>query len=134
MDMKDFVSYETAKKLKAAGFNEPCSYYYTSYDGLKGNIQESCNGDGNFNAIITDLCAIKCSAPTLYHTQKWLREVKGIEVSVAWCRNRKSYYYWYGELACHDENVRFEFDFPSYESALSAGIDAALDLITNKTE
>lgn len=28
MNKEDFVSYETAKKLKAAGFDEPCDYYY----------------------------------------------------------------------------------------------------------
>lgn len=27
MDEKDFVSFETAKKLKEAGFDYPCSYY-----------------------------------------------------------------------------------------------------------
>lgn len=142
--MKDFVSFETAKKLKAAGFDYPCSYYYTSYDGLKGNIQESCNGDGNFNAIITDLCAIKCSAPMLWQAQKWLRVKKKINVLIRDCACG---YHWEvskaGDeqtrgtmLIYYDGNGEDECSgmWLSYEAALSAGIDEALNLIIKHKE
>lgn len=131
MDEKDFVSFETAKRLKEAGFSEKVTsvyaHVYKGEDGWhlrNGYIEDDYNHYEWFNI----------SAPTLWQAQKWLREVKGIEVSAAWCRRRKFYYYWRGELSCTDENVKFGYDFPSYEAALSAGIDEALDLINNKTK
>lgn len=133
---EDFVSFETAKRLKEAGFDYPCSYYYTSYDGLKGNIQESCNGDGNFNAIITDLCAIKCSAPTLYHAQKWLREVKGIAVNVI-AHDGGKYDYdivFLPNSADYGGLLNRSPWCMTYEEALSEGIDEALNLIIKRKE
>ena len=38
MDDKDFVPFETAKRLKTAGFDELCNYYYTSEDTPKEHI------------------------------------------------------------------------------------------------
>lgn len=134
MDSLDFVSYETAKKLKAAGFDVPCSYYYTSYDGLKGNIQESCNGDGNFNAIITDLCAIKCSAPTLWQAAKWLRAKKKMHCQVLLNGVRSMYFWQVRELVGNGKHANSTHQYDVYEDAMRDCIDAALELITNKTE
>lgn len=130
MEDKDFVPFETAKKLKEAEFDCICNSLYHKSLFEDGKIELWTNrvlNDWNKLAKFT-------SAPTLWKAQKWLREEKGIEVSVAWCRRRMSYYFWYGEMSCRDEDVKFGYDFPYYEAALSAGIDAALELITNKTE
>lgn len=126
MDDKDFVSFETAKRLKEAGFSEKVTSVYAHvYKGEDGWRLRNGYIEDDYNHYEW----LNISAPTLWQAQKWLREEKEIEVSVAWCRRRKSYYYWYGELFCPDEDVKFGYDFPSYEAALSAGIDAALNLI-----
>lgn len=146
MDEKDFVSLETAKKLKAAGFDYPCSYYYTGENAPKGHIWRTQSGEpANFNVIVVE-SPIKCSASTLWQAAKWLREVKGIDITISVYREidetvspriiKRSYEC---EITTEDDEDYIPYredekDFSSYEAALSAGIDAALELITNKTE
>lgn len=137
MDEKDFVSFETAKRLKVAGFDELCNYYYTSEDAPKEHIWLTGSSElANFNEITTNNCPIKCSAPTLYHAQKWLWEEKGIllwaypdrqPVDEDWSDVKLTGEWWWDI----DGNTRESSGdtYPSYKAALSAGIDASLNLI-----
>lgn len=143
MDVKDFVAFETARKLKEKGFTEKVTAVYAKVfkykNGwrLRGGYREDDYNHDKWSCI---------SAPTLWQTQKWLREVKGIDITISVCREidetvspriiKRSYEC---EVAIEDEEDYIPYsededDFPSYEAALSAGIDAALELITNKTE
>lgn len=139
MDSLDFVPYETAKKLKAAGFDEPCDHYYTSNKAMrvvKGNALAPETTNNRFLEEISDEC---CTAVPLWQAQKWLREKKEINVLIGDCACG---YYWEASkagdeqtrgtmLIYYDGNGEDECSgmWLSYEAALSAGIDAALELI-----
>lgn len=137
MDEKDYVSFETALALKEAGFDYPCNHCY-----IKGRIWETNFGKlSNFNRVGI-LPPIKCSAPTLWQAQKWLREVKNIDVLVysvscgyGWEISRagdgttdKTMLLTYNEDKEDDEEYSGNWMF--YEDALHDGIEKALKLIS----
>lgn len=129
MTDEEYVSYSQASTLKAAGFDYPTNKYYTTEDAPSGQYWVvDCFVAANHNSKSNGIC----SAPSLAQAAKWLREEKQYEVSAAYCRSRKSWYYWHGALSCIDEEVDCVFSFPSYEAALSAGIDKALEIINKK--
>lgn len=132
MNQDDYVSYELAVKLKDAGFDEPCDHYYDIEDASDGCYWE---GDSlhkkNHNEDIP-----KFSAPTLWQAQKWLREKKGVFTWVMPDRhpidddffNDEFTGEWWWDISSSEREI-LEDTYPSYESALSAGISAALELI-----
>lgn len=141
MDYKDFVSYKTAKKLKAAGFDEPCS---VRWECEPDDVPSLCSSV--FSYKNKELEGLDLTAPTLWQAQKWLREVKGIAINVI-CHEddrRLGKYHWKDVILpnCNEKGHQwYEWMvygkyplFDSYEAALSAGIDKILDLIINKTE
>ena len=101
---EQFVSFETAKLLKEAGFEAECGF-------------------------IVDDDGRKLYRPTQALAARWLCEHKMIEVSVAYCRRRKSWYYWVGYLDCEDEDVTFGFNYASRQYAMEAGLQEAIKLI-----
>lgn len=140
MDEKDFVSFETALALKAAGFNYPCRYYYTKEDAPDMCVWRTTSEYNwtNYNNEVYNK-HIKCSAPTLWQAQKWLREVKNIDVLV-W--NCACGYGWEISKAGKEQTrgtTLLAFDekgededsgmWLSYEAALQDGIKKALKLI-----
>lgn len=147
MDEKEIEPFQTAKKLKEAGFDYPCSYYYTGENAPKGHIWRTQSGEPeNFNVIVVE-SQIKCSAPMLWQAAKWLREVKGIAINVICHEDDRilGKYHWKDVILpnCNEKGHQwYEWMvygkyplFDSYEAALSACIDKILDLmIINKTE
>ena len=114
---ESYVSFDTAKMLKEAGFNEPCRYSYDNVGGFRWfKIRES-----------TPKGWVPC--PTQALAARWLCEHKMIEVSVAYCRRRKSWYYQVGYLDCEDEDVTFGFNYASRQYAMEAGLQEAVKLI-----
>lgn len=127
MNNEDYVSYELAKKLKECGFAEPCDHYYTKEDAPDGTAwivpttdREDFNADSD-----CPFCKPLCSAPTLAQAQKWLREAKGIDVEIRVCivDGKKGYEAYVIPPYSLTPAQR------DYESALSAGIATALELI-----
>lgn len=116
---EQFVSFETAKLLKEAGFDVPRFNQYTE----RGTIWH-CDCPENFNK---SQCATSC--PTQALAARWLSERKMIEVSTAYCRRRKSWYYLVGYLDCEDEDVTFGFNYASRQYAMEAGLQEAIKLI-----
>ena len=139
-----FVSYSQAVKLKELGFdgNGLKNYirqgYYKFPNGYISPIKH--DGDGILVQFRKE-DAERVSAPRLDQAQKWMREVKKIDVLVF---NNACGYGW--EISKADPQSRGTMivffddngeDEPSgmwwtYEKALSAGIDKALDLLTDK--
>lgn len=126
---EDYVSYELALKLKKCGFDEPCDSYYdkacVADDEYWHTMREAAY---NWNVLDSD-CQI--SAPTLAHSQKWLREKKGIAINVI-----------AHDGGVYDYDIVFlpnavDCDYPidratfsrTYEEALSEGIESVLELI-----
>lgn len=154
---EDYCSYELSKQLKACGFDEPCDHFYEhSWDPTKARISASGvygewdNIDAfkhNFNAIDDNRHKQSlipyCSAPTLAHAQKWLREKKGIAINViahnTSDRYREGKYHWEEVyLSNFSEEGRQWVDwfiygkhplFDTYEEALSDGLSQMLELI-----
>lgn len=128
MEITDYVSYDLALKLKACGFDEPCDHYWSkAYKNSDRMAIRQASADDYNN---DDWDVPHCSAPHIYHAQKWLRE-KGIAVSVQ--ANEIQGELWYSADIITtkgiNELVDGGFDYMDYEAALSAGITAALELI-----
>ncbi len=136
MNAEDFVSYEQAVKLKECGFGEPCITYLNPKYGKRVAIagKEITMNECVFPEV---LC------PSLSQAAKWLREVKGVIVVCTpeidmYDYNDSIREYLTGEWNCTLWRGREEHwnptgkTYTTYESALSAGIDAALELIREK--
>ena len=95
----DFVSFEIANKLKEKGFREKCLTYYDVVDnvGLLYNTQytndlspcqytdllQSHNTD--VSAYLSDDSEYCVDAPTISQVLKWLRDEKGIHITICVC-------------------------------------------------
>lgn len=133
MNPDDYVSYPLALALKKAGFDYPCYFYYTRKDAPDDHVWSTTSEEApiDYNRSVY----AGCSMPTLAQAQKWLRE-RAIEVDV-------NPMFSHGGRDGYDWDVYYDFTgYPvirgvlpfaeTYESALSAGIAAALELIEKK--
>ena len=137
--MEDFVTYEQAQRLKALGFDWDCMKGYSHFPGESVrtlNAQEE-----NINGKYSKWCY---SAPTLAQAQKWLREVKGVVISVIFKDKNDHHfpnmYYWKEDFLpiCKERGPQWRDWFiygehpirDTYEQALSDGITKMLELIS----
>ncbi|WP_286138497.1 hypothetical protein [Duncaniella freteri] len=139
MNTTDYVSYPIALALKKAGFDEPCDHYYTPEIYSEKYIEYPMllweKTAINSNDIIYE--GERFSAPTLWQAQKWLREKERLIVLVDYIlitKDAANRWYFsvsntYGLCNTNKDYERYK----SYESALSAGIEAALELIKKET-
>ena len=130
---EEYVSYEQSQALKRLGFAEPCDTFYNSHLQLC-RYSDSDVINRNTNGHHTP----SCSAPRLDQAQKWLREVKGVEIVVEprFCNYKRIGYDWHVYDDCsNDYALRAPLPFSeTYELALSDGISGALELLTNNTK
>lgn len=124
MNHEDYCSYEISSQLRKKGFN-----YWTNscYPYVSPNKRINKPVYSDFNAGCRNL-----SAPTLYQSQKWLREVKGIEVYIIPHKDRTyKTYIDYNKIDCDGTYDITETlgVYTSYVDALSAGITKALEMI-----
>lgn len=121
---EQFVSFDTAKLLKEAGFDVPTSTHYSnSGEVWWSSIPEDNNNDKSCKA---------CSRPTLALAARWLREVHGIHVGIDLVYIKPMT----GKWICF---IRFTDDcgnpycstgwFDRYEEALETGLREAIKLI-----
>ena len=128
MNTEDYVSYPIALALKKAGFDEPCRDFYWTSDGTFKHTDAPVHKN-------SEHCTTMVAAPTLWLAQKWLRE-RAIEVDVnpMFSHGGRDGYDWdvYNDFTGYPI-IRGTLPFAeTYESALSAGIAAALELIEKK--
>ncbi len=136
MEANDYCSYELSLALKKHGFDYPCYFYYTRKDAPDDHVWSTTSGEApiDYNRSVY----AGCSMPTLAQAQKWLRENKRLIVLVdyilitkdaanRWCFSVSDTY---GLCDTDKDHKRYD----TYESALSAGIAAALELIENEKE
>lgn len=127
---EQFVSFDTAKMLKEAGFDVPCFNQYTE----RGTIWH-CDCPENFNK---SQCATSC--PTQSLAARWLRETHGIHVSSnifmdsandADGNTVDEWNFWSYDLFDNSGRIIEESDdrYDSYEEALEAGLKHCLELI-----
>lgn len=117
-----YVSLETAKILKKAGFDWEIDSLYQVYpeEPVRFEVDSKFQYNWNIHSNII-------SAPTLAVAQKWLREIKGYAVYPT----RGGY-----KIYVLDENDSAGFSNTyvlnstlSYDAAIEAGIKVCLDLI-----
>lgn len=130
MNHEDFVTYDQAVKIKELGFDWECNHWYHPLEPEK--IIE-CQTYYNHNSFERPY-----SAPTLAQAQKWLRE-KEIEVGVfgdfdgelptgKWVWLMREFNTHLFDTVFPEDDIRFN----TYEQALSAGIDRALEILSKK--
>lgn len=152
MEANDYCSYELSLALKAAGFDEPCHYGYSVKTRLEPELsfgdpkivhsKAPKNYNDNRKGIAKGLEF--CSAPTLWQAQKWLRNTALFNVGVNPALPTRKWQFYIDDLNQHvnphdgelmtrwDDDMQEKADeqmYDSYEQALSAGIEAALELI-----
>lgn len=127
MIKESYVSFETAKMLKEAGFDVPCTSNYMTSKSWWNDLQRA-----NFNASETTY-----SRPTQALAARWLREVHHYAVCVWYSAEHEKWFYAHGDL----DNMMFDeeysisdFIYDRYEQALEAGLQLALGLIKTKEE
>lgn len=118
---EQFVSFETAKLLKEAGFDEVCSWaYYRAYNWCLIHERNS------------KLCLGYYSRPTQALAARWLREVHHYAVCVWYSAEHEKWFYAHGNLdnMMFDEEYSIsEFIYRTYEEALEEGLKHCLELI-----
>ena len=147
--MEDYVTFEQAEALKELGFDwyhHHAQMYYATQCYCEGNNPFSFDTIGPGDLISSpkmkedendgwiedeDYCVL---APTMSQAAKWLREVKGITVLVNIATNKETfitkkvfYFKWFNSEFILSGVSKDHY--ASYEEALSAGIDRALELL-----
>lgn len=134
MNNEDYVTYEIAQTLKKMGFDYPCYFYYTEQDAPNGCVWHTTSEEApvDYNRSIY----AGCSMPTLAQAQKWLRK-RGLYVSVypspfSEDIDGEFAYKVYQFMDYEEWNDPCAEYAKDYETALAAGIEAALKLIDGK--
>ena len=130
-----YVSLETAKLLKQAGFDWEVNHLFhlERFSELESPYR---NHNSGLDAFGHDNGGQYMSAPTLDVAQRWLREVKRINVEVMYLFEPCNHYF---ARACYlDTNTPLCIPNPPastiFEEAQEAGIKKALEIILEKNE
>lgn len=121
MIQEEYVSFDTARMLKEAGFDEPCDWAYYN-DGKIAAI----------NAINSTLSRGYISRPTQSLAARWIREVHNIHVFANYSFDKKIWFDVIILMECTDPLEATIPDLVNYESsedAMEFGIQRALKMI-----
>lgn len=133
MKYENYCTYNQAIKLKESGFYWPCTHLY-----FVGGVETLHDWSKYTHDDYNSHCD-KYSAPTLSQAQKWLRDKKGLIISVT-PRIYRTGPYSSIEFMGYRSDINDLSDFSmhpvgdgyeTYEDALSYAIDYALDLKYN---
>ena len=122
MTHEQFIELSTAKLAKQTGFDWNVGAYYLNGYFYRANFY------ANYNLrILADYKTI--SAPTQSVLQRWLREVKGMYISM-------NYWYIHNEWRCQvksqDNSILLNYIERTYEAALEAGLQKCLTILIEK--
>lgn len=134
MITEQYVSFETAKMLKEAGFDSPTrGIYRTNRTGdhsfAEYTIKQTVD-DLSWNA--GDGFQYEYLAPTQSLAARWIREVHHYAVCIWFTKDHEKWFYAYGNMNRivfdTDYNIS-EYKYDSYEAALEEGLQEVLKLI-----
>ena len=118
---ESYVSRDTARMLKEAGFDEVCrSAYYATGNSAVMYERNSMLSPGYV------------SRPTQALAARWLREVHHYAICVWFSKDHEKWFYAHGDMdnMVFDTNYNIsEFIFDSYEEAFEAGLQEAIKLM-----
>ena len=134
---ESYVSFDTAKLLKEAGFDLSCRGVYvtdrTGYYEFREYDNKQTTDDLCWNT--EDGFQFEYLAPTQALAARWLREVHHYAICVWFSKDHEKWFYAHGDM----DNMAFdtdynisEFKFDSYEEAFEAGLQEAIKLIRSK--
>lgn len=139
----DYVNFEQSVKLKELGFDWKCNHYYDIQ--TKEFLPVDCfNCDGYVDADDLydinppkDIIPHRVSTPTLYQSQKWLRENHKLSVEVYSCLDDKADWIWVSFVKDltnpFDDGIDYiSTSHKTYEDVLLLGINNALKLLKEK--
>lgn len=128
MNTEDYVSYEQAKKLKELGFDWRTIWYYEFEEPT--DDEAVLNYTASYNGLNNNMFDDNYSAPTLAEAAKWLREIHKLSIRINYSQTHKN---WFFDILNLDDGSYTDSDideyYSTYEKALSAGLDAALELL-----
>ena len=115
----EIVGYDIAKLAKDNGFNEPTTLYYTA-DGVRmGCYAAVCH---NFTY------SYNIAAPTQSQLQRWLREKKGLHISIPLHKGEYKYFWGIDSLNRKEKEDDIAYNlFDTYELALENALKYALE-------
>ena len=118
---ESYVSFDTAKMLKEAGFDVPCFNQYTE----RGTIWH-CDCPENFNK---SQCATSC--PTQALAARWLREVHNVAIYSLYDDDMEQWFYVVDAFTKNPVINVFQSgsEYNDYESAFEDGLREAIKLI-----
>ena len=118
---EQFVSFDTAKLLKEAGFDVPCFNQYTE----RGTIWH-CDCPENFNK---SQCVTSC--PTQDLAARWLREVYNVAIYSLYDDDMEQWFYVVDAFTKNPVINGFQSgsEYDDYESAFEDGLREAIKLI-----
>lgn len=119
---EQFVSFDTARLLKEAGFDVPCTSQYTENEFAWENLRKT---DFNKSDYVF-------SRPTQALAARWLREAHGIHVFPVYQYLPEKWSYVIQDMAYanSEKGMKLHTDvFDSCEESLEAGLQEAIKLI-----
>lgn len=131
---EQYVSFDTAKLLKEAGFDAPCRGIYRAY-----RMGNSVFREYDRKNTKDDLCwntedgfQYEYLAPTQALAARWLREAHGIHVFSFFQYHTQRWVYYVANLSapCAEIGMIFsENDYDNYENAMEDGLREAIKQI-----
>ena len=125
----EFVNYELSKKLKEKGFKKECLCHYINNDIVYNIESPIANNQMWFchNKFDNIWHRDNYDAPTISQVLEWLREEKNIFVDIRFNRYYQLYKYYVFTMSAECEDMYGEYPIDTYEQAVLAGIEYALD-------
>ena len=118
---EQFVSFDTAKLLKEAGFDVPCTSQYTDNGFGWDNLSRA-----NYNS-----CNSLFSRPTQALAARWLREVYNVAIYSLYDDDMEQWFYVVDAFTRNPVINGFQSgsEYDDYESAFEDGLREAIKLI-----
>ena len=133
----EFVSFETAMKMRSLRYNVPGRLWIgPKYKEVQELLEDSTIKDWNTMFVNNPENEHMCTAPTLDEAQKWLRDVKGIHImldcigAMNWKPTVQDMYR-DNDYVLEGEESRMGFNgFDSYEIALETAINDVVNKLS----
>lgn len=129
---ESYVSFDTAKLLKEAGFEANLKTIFVEEERGEWAFWDSGAKRSDYNYFDDTI-----ACPTQALAARWLREVHHYAICVWFSKDHEKWFYAHGDM----DNIAFdtdynisEFIFDSYEEALEVGIVQVLERIIEETK
>lgn len=122
---EEICTYELCKLAKEKGFDVPTDRYYHIYDDMieaQNSLEMTGDGCADF---YNSLNQCRCAAPTQSLLQRWLREDKGLHITVPFDNN--VFWWQIKNLVNRDSEYGEALGFDTYELALEDALKYALE-------